>query len=80
MSKEFEAEEDTKEDLAMLDKIFSSFDHDVGEKVLTTLILGGSKCRWPTKSKGMGSGKISALEVENCKRRGRSQNTKGSRK
>ena len=59
MSKEFEVEEDTKEDLAMLDKIFSSFDHEVGEKSTYNISSWGDpSVVGPTKSKGMGkSGK-----------------------
>ena len=54
MSKEFEVKEDTKEDLAMLAKIFSSFDHDVGEKSTYNISSWGEpSVVGPTKSKGM---------------------------
>ena len=54
MSKEFQKQEDTPEDKAMLEKIFSSFDHEVGEKSTFNVNSWGDRSVvGPTKSKGM---------------------------
>ena len=54
MSKEFEVEEDTPEDLAMLAKIYSGFDHDVGEQSTFNINSWGDRdAVAPTKAKGM---------------------------
>eukprot|EP00943_MAST-04B_sp_MAST-4B-sp1_P007221 g7221.t1 len=54
MSKEFQKEEDTPEDKAMLEKIFSSFDHEVGEQSTFNINSWGDRSLvGPTKSKGI---------------------------
>ncbi len=54
MSKEFQKQEDTPEDKAMLEKIFSSFDHEVGEQnTFNVNSWGDRSVVGPTKSKGM---------------------------